>query len=94
MAFGIAPVTSYPPAGQAAFPLYMQWRYAGTNLGDAGVIVIDFTGPGLKATRGIGENSHIITVRRESLLQQMSQPASEVHLFDEFFSSIFEEGVL
>jgi hypothetical protein len=53
----------YPPAPADAFPLYLQWRAAGVDLGEPNVRVVDFIGTNIEATRGVGENYNVITVR-------------------------------
>lgn len=79
MAFEIAPKPSTPPppggglqvtaAAPAGRPLggeFVQWQRDGASLGDTRAQVIDFVGPGILATRGVGANAHVITVRRIS----------------------------
>lgn len=66
--FGITAV-AYPPPAADKFPLFLQWRAAGVDLGLPTVRVVDFVGEDIEVTRGVGENYHVITVR---LLSQPS----------------------
>jgi hypothetical protein len=75
LTFGITP--SVPPSddfsvGVGHFPVlsgvfneFIQWRAQGVNLGDRKVWVVDIVGDPavVQATRGVGENSHVITIR-------------------------------
>lgn len=60
MTFAIAPVGA---AVQNTPGDFIQWQSEGVDLGNARVDVIDFVGTNILATRGVGENSHVITVR-------------------------------
>ncbi len=62
MAFDLTPVVPRDPA-QAGF---LQFQSAGVDLGDRGVEVFDVVAdPGdVQMTRGVGENSHVVTLRR------------------------------
>lgn len=66
MAFGITPVTGYPQANATEFEKYLQFQNAGVNLGDRGVRVLNIVGDPavIQATRGVGENSNVITVSK------------------------------
>jgi len=64
MTFSITPKSTYPKGAASAFPKYLEMRNAGVPLGDRGIQVVDITGSGLLATRGVGENSHVVTVKR------------------------------
>lgn len=61
-AFSITPVGPFPPAGEGDFPDFIQWQQDGTNLGDSAADTVNFTGAGVTATRGTGENSGLVTV--------------------------------
>lgn len=64
MAFAITPASGYP-AVAGDFPLYLQWQEEGVDLGLPDVRVVNVTGDPaiIKATRGVGENSNVITIR-------------------------------
>jgi len=64
MTFVISPLTTFPKAPAAAFPKLLEWRDEGIALGDRGARVVDFVADPTKVlvTRGVGENSHVITV--------------------------------
>jgi len=64
MTFSITPKSTYPKGAASAFPKYLEMRNAGAPLGDRNIRIVDITGSGLLATRGVGENSHVVTVRR------------------------------
>lgn len=61
--FAMTAVVTPPPAA-TAFPKFMQWQYEAENLGDRGVRIVNFVGSGIKATRGVGERSNVITVEQ------------------------------
>ena len=65
-AFSITPAGSFPaPAsesGDTGFVNFIQFQQDGTNLGDANADTVNFTGSGVTATRGTGENSGVLTV--------------------------------
>lgn len=61
MAFGLTPVTGFPPVTPDEFPNFIQFRADGTNLGGPDADVVDFVYP-LVATRGTGENENVVTV--------------------------------
>lgn len=75
MAYAITPatpttyafdVTPSPAPATQGFPGdWLQVRDEGVDVGDANVEVIDFTGDPefVTVTRGVGENSHVVTVR-------------------------------
>lgn len=60
-AFSIAPITNVPPPDAEDFPDYIQFRNHGEDLGGPDASVLDFS-TGLTATRGVGENSNVVTV--------------------------------
>jgi hypothetical protein len=64
MTFAITPKTNYPKASASEFPKYLEIRGNGVALGDRGVRIVDLVGAGIAATRGVGENSHVVTVKR------------------------------
>jgi hypothetical protein len=64
MPFEITPAPA--PAPQPAPGEFIQWRAGGVNRGDNRVVVIDFVGDNILATRGVGANSNVVTVRRLS----------------------------
>ncbi len=61
MAFAITPVEA--PLAQAQAGEFIQFQNDGTALGAPNVTVVNFTGTGIEATRGTGENANVITVR-------------------------------
>ena len=61
MAFGLTPVSGFPPPTPDEFPNFIQFRADGENLGGPDADTVDFVYP-LVATRGTGENSNIVTV--------------------------------
>ncbi|MBX3603184.1 MAG: hypothetical protein KF863_21395 [Rubrivivax sp.] len=58
-AFDIVPRA---PSPRAPFDGFIEWQDSGTPLGDRMVDVVDFAAPFLLATRGVGQNSHVVTV--------------------------------
>lgn len=62
--FAMTAASGYP-AVAGAFKAYLQWKEEGVNLGLPDVRVVNVTGnPAIcKATRGVGENSNVITIR-------------------------------
>jgi hypothetical protein len=60
--FGITPVSDFPPQTDDGFPNFIQFQDEGTALGGADAEVVDFTGAGVTATRGTGENANKVTV--------------------------------
>lgn len=71
-AFAVAPGAAAAPGFSVAGadreprePLdgFMQWQLGGVDLGDKQVSVVDFEGDGLGVSRGIGANSHVLTIR-------------------------------
>ncbi len=60
--FSITPVTDFPPPDADAFPNFIQFQADGVDLGLADADTVNFTG-GLRATRGTGESSSLVTVR-------------------------------
>lgn len=65
MALGITPVVEGDVPPGTPFPKFIQFRASGSNLGDQGVQVVDIVGDPtrVQVTRGVGENSHVITMR-------------------------------
>jgi len=62
MAFGLTPAgAGFPPQAPDAFPNYIQFQYGGTDLGAADADTVNFR-RGLRASRGTGESSAVITV--------------------------------
>lgn len=61
-AFSITPVTDFPTPDADAFPNYIQFQADGEDLGLPDADTVNITG-GLRATRGTGESSSVITVR-------------------------------
>lgn len=51
-----------PPAGKS-FPDFLQFQKDGQNLGGPDVTTVNFTGAGVQATRGTGENAGVLTVQ-------------------------------
>lgn len=51
-----------PPTGKS-FPDFLQFQKDGQNLGGPDVTTVNFTGPGVQATRGTGENAGVLTVQ-------------------------------
>jgi len=66
MTFAITPLSTFPKGPVAEFLAFIEWRDDGVVLGDRAARVVDFVAdPTLvSVTRGVGENSHIITVRK------------------------------
>ena len=62
MTFGLTPVTGYPPATADDFPNFIQFQQDGENLGGPDADTVNFTGDGVSATRGEGENAGVVTV--------------------------------
>lgn len=60
--FGVVPRPAAPPNPEPG--RFLEWRSAGDPLGDDRVSVVDFVGSNILATRGVGRNSHVITLRR------------------------------
>ncbi len=60
MAFAITPVEA--PLAQAQAGEFIQFQSEGDDLGAPTVTVVNFTGSGIVATRGTGENANVITV--------------------------------
>jgi len=60
-AFSVSPVAGIPPPVAQEFPDFLQLQSNGTDLGLADADTIDFAS-GLRATRGTGENSNVVTV--------------------------------
>lgn len=52
-------------SSRQAFNEFIQWRFGGVDLGAPTVQIIDLVGPPdvLEATRGVGENAHVLTIR-------------------------------
>lgn len=88
-AFSITPVTGVPPPNSDEFPEFIQFRQDGEDLGGPDADTLDFVG--LKATRGVGENSNVVTVtgNAPSLLQLLSigDPPGPIMAFDNAFTS-------
>lgn len=62
MAFGLTPAGSgFPPQAPDAFPNYIQFQSNGTDLGLPNADTVNFR-RGLRATRGAGESSGVVTV--------------------------------
>jgi hypothetical protein len=61
MTFEITPVAA--PVAQAQAGEFIQFQNDGTALGAPTVTVVNFTGTGIEATRGVGESANVITVR-------------------------------
>jgi hypothetical protein len=65
MPFALTPLTTFPKAAQVGFPKFIQLQSAGIALGDRGARVVNIVGnpAEVQATRGIGENKHVVTIR-------------------------------
>lgn len=87
-AFSISPITNIPPPAAQEFPDFIQFQEDGVNLGGPDADTLNFVG--LKATRGVGENSNVVTVTggAPSLLQLASigDPPGPIMAFDNVFS--------
>lgn len=59
--FSITPVTDFPAPDADAFPNYIQFQADGVDLGAADVDTVNFVG-NLRATRGTGESTNVVTV--------------------------------
>jgi hypothetical protein len=64
MAFELTPVSAGPIRPEPGE--FLQWQFNGVNLGDNRVAVVDIVGDPdvILASRGFGENSHVITIRK------------------------------
>lgn len=64
MAFALTPADA--PTVQGLPGNWLQFRKDGANRGNANVAVLDIVGDPavLRATRGVGENSHVVTIER------------------------------
>lgn len=73
-AFSVTPVSNIPPPNAEEFPNFIQFQQDGENLGGPDADTLNFVG--LKATRGVGENSNVVTVTAASpgLLTLASNP--------------------
>lgn len=60
-AFSVTPVSNIPPPNAEEFPNFIQFQQGGENLGGPDADTLNF-GAGLTATRGVGENSNVVTV--------------------------------
>lgn len=60
MTFEITPVGTSTSGGE--FAQFLQFRSEGNDLGLPNVTIVNFTGDGVVATRGAGENANVITV--------------------------------
>lgn len=60
-AFGLTPVTGFPPDTPDEFPNFIQFQNAGEDLGLADADTVNFR-RGMRATRGTGENANVVTV--------------------------------
>jgi hypothetical protein len=62
-AFSVSPAgnTPFPAQTDEGFPQFIQFQSNGTDLGGPDADTLDF-GPGLTATRGVGENANIVSV--------------------------------
>ncbi len=60
-AFSITPATDVPPPDAGEFPDFIQFQDQGVDLGLADADTLNFS-TGLTATRGVGENSNVVTV--------------------------------
>lgn len=76
MAFAITPVSGFPPEEAAEFPQFIQWQWDGADLGLPNVQIINFVGDGIEVTRGTGENSNVITVRKTANPNITVQPGA------------------
>ena len=63
MPFGVTPISPTIPSDPPEFSEFIQFESEGEPLGGPTVQIVNFLSP-LKATRGAGENAHIITVRQ------------------------------
>lgn len=77
MAFALTPATAAAVQGLPGD--WLQISKDGVNAGNANVEIIDIVGsPGVfRATRGIGKNAHVITIRRTSLFVAVAQSGAQ-----------------
>lgn len=61
MPFSITPLSDIPPPNAEEFPQFIQFQSAGTDLGLPDADTLNFS-TGMTATRGVGENSNVVTV--------------------------------
>lgn len=78
-AFSIAPLTDIPPPVAESFPNFIQFQEDGTDLGAADADTVNFS-TGLTATRGVGENSNVITVTSEGVVSTLQVQEDGVNL--------------
>jgi hypothetical protein len=83
MTFGITPVTSFPPAAATSFPKLLQFQDDGIALGDRGVRVVNIVADPLvvQATRGVGENSNVVTISMPNLLDPLGDNVALLMFF-------------
>lgn len=98
--FALVPAPSAAPRASLPGP-WLQFMSEGVAVGDANVAIVDLTGnpERIVATRGVGENSHVITMRviqppdpfleQTILLFHYDDPDDLTNIFD---SSPFERG--
>ena len=60
-AFSVSPITDIPAPQAESFPNFIQFQASGENLGGADADTLNFS-TGLTATRGVGENSDVVTL--------------------------------
>lgn len=61
MSFTVTPITDIPAPTPQNFPNFVQYQQDGENLGLPDADTLNFAA-GLQATRGVGENSNVVTV--------------------------------
>lgn len=64
MTFSLTPVASGTGGPAGGLGSFLQIQKDGVDVGDRKVSIIDIVGPTLTAKRGVGANSHVVTIRR------------------------------
>lgn len=62
MSFSVTPASNFVPPEAESSPQFIQFQAEGTDLGGPDADTLNFTGAGVTATRGTGENENIVTV--------------------------------
>lgn len=57
---GMAPREPFAP--KPVIGRYVRWQISGSDVGDDRAAVVDLVGTGVRVTRGVGANGHVLTV--------------------------------
>ncbi len=65
---------------------FIQWQFNGVNLGDKNVAVVDWVDErqALRATRGVGVNSHVVTIAESDAVNPDANPPEADHWWWDF----------